>query len=203
MGWSFIPLLAVLVVVMVLMVRRNGGRKTLRERDQKIIDALHPIYEALNNNSKPDEEVVKELAQRMEVRAMLFRVLEQAGLDHLFPEELKNYQDAGASDLAFYLLHPAELGEVPAEVRYKATVERTWESPEGPVPLKYHVYQFLHRNEEWVAGVAGPTIGDDAPYAPSRCTATFYEPFDSKTPDEHVQPVHDSIWPQVAKRLVG
>ncbi|HAA12748.1 MAG TPA: hypothetical protein DCE41_14070, partial [Cytophagales bacterium] len=113
------------------------------------------------------------------------------------------HEAAAASDLAFYLLHPAELGEVAEEMAYLGPIEKGWERLGEPMVLTYHLFTFRHKTGETVARVAGPVIDDDPPYAPSRCTMSFYDTSDGMTHVEHVAKVHDSQWPGVAQRLFG
>ncbi|MEL6537043.1 MAG: hypothetical protein AAFQ98_16600 [Bacteroidota bacterium] len=203
MEWTLIPLGFLLLFFLIRRNRGSASRRALMARDEKVVAALQPVYDALEANQAPDQAVVNELASRVEIRAMLYRLLEQAGLAYLFPEELVTHEAAAASDLAFYLLHPAELGEVVEELTYLGPIEQGWERLSTPMLLVYHLFTFRHKSGETVAGVAGPVIDDDPPYAPSRCTMSYYDPIDSMTHIEHVAKVHDAQWPGVAQRLFG
>lgn len=193
----------VVVWVIYAIWKNFGGNKGTRDRDQLIMMGLQPLYAKLEKDEKPLPFQVEQLANRLELRSMVFRMLETKGYEDTFPQNLNNYVDAGASDLAFYLMHPSELNGVPEAMEHVATVMKEHEGKEGVLPLRYQVYKFPNPQGDWVAGVAGPAVGDEPPYTPMRCTDTFYDPIESLSPEEHVDRVHEKNWPQAAKRYYG
>lgn len=195
--WALIPIAVVLLWMLYAIRKQMGGRKATRRRDEYVIGAMQPLYDALEQGKVPEKNSVVLLARRVELRSMVYRLLQQHEHEGLFPQELITYEAAGESDLAFYLMHPTELDQ-PVEVTFESKVNIAIDG----FGLTYYVHSFLHPTKGKVAGVSGPVVNDDPPYSPAFSTLTFYDVWEETTPQEQVDKVHDTTWPTLHKRLL-
>ncbi|HAA12747.1 MAG TPA: hypothetical protein DCE41_14065, partial [Cytophagales bacterium] len=79
MEWTLIPLGFLLLFFLIRRNRGSASRRALMERDEKVVAALKPVYDAMEANQAPDKDVVQKLAEQVEIRSMLYRLLDQAG----------------------------------------------------------------------------------------------------------------------------
>lgn len=129
------------------------------------------------------------LAERADTRNHLYAKLEEIGKAHLFPAGNRSLERIAESDLVRWLLHPNELGAVPAET------ELVRKLPVAEGVKNGNIFLFRFRSQPshwaadrgWMAGVAGPYWdGDEASDVGS---GTFSElaPFDQMTEEQHVE----------------
>jgi len=133
-----------------------------------------------------------------EIRNYLFDGLMTLGKLSLFPKEFRTQAALAESNMVNWLIFPTELGRAPDEIElmHIATVDRDTE--EGPID--YYIFRFRTfaphwaANDGWMAGVSGPFIQKDAPSTVSYGdTFSCFEPWDSKTPEEHLEVVLENL----------
>ena len=133
-----------------------------------------------------------DVAASAEVRNDLFDELKRIGKPSLFPEEFRTQAALAESDMVNWLTFPGELGRAPDEIELMHVA--TFDSEEGLID--YYVFRFRIWGEEkgWMAGVSGPFLQKDSPSTVA-CGDTFsrFDPWDSKTPEEHLEAVLDNL----------
>jgi hypothetical protein len=176
---------ALLVVNLVL----ASGRQKKRARAK-----LAPVLDPLDAGQHPDPAAVRQLAADRETRNALYEALAERGKESLFPREYRTRQAFAESDLAFWLSHPNELKSVPDEMHLAQVVT----VPTDAGPAEYYLFRFRTREPHWaagkgwMAGVSGPYPKDPAaPLASPVGTFSELEPFDARTPHDHVRAFHE------------
>jgi hypothetical protein len=135
-----------------------------------------------------DPREIGRAAERAETRRIVARALQEKGrLDEL-PEHLRAQPALAEAEMVDWLSHPSELDRPPDEISLEAVVD---------AGAHRQVYVFRFRDgDEWLAGIAGP-YPSDGPPAIDGGGATFsdFEPWDSRTPEQHAQAIIDSLPP--------
>jgi hypothetical protein len=164
--------------------------------NQRILEQIDPIAEAIQNGIEPDSSEIKRLAAEPLTRNELHDVLLFFQRLDLFPNEYHNAQSFAESDMVRWLCHPNELECEPDEIELMGIVTR--EQGKDKTKVEYFVYRFrMHEphwaaKDGWLAGVAGPyQVHEPMP----RAVATFsrFEAYDSKSLEEHVAFSHDKL----------
>ncbi len=132
-----------------------------------------------------------EVAAAPETRGWLFRNLSEQNRSDLFPPMYATKQSFAESAMVSWLTYPTELGSVPDSIELMRTIS------EGDD--EYYLFRFNSSDpdwagEGWMAGVAGP-FDRTAPPSPDAGGGTFsaFEPWESKTPEEHLQSLADIL----------
>ena len=161
------------------------------------------IFSLLRQGKTVDAKHFERVAGRSETRGWLYEELSKLEKPSLMPEKFATQAALAESDLVAWLLHPNELGRVPDEIEMMKAVGV--EMGEPTRTHDYYVFRFRvsepHRPaiEGWMAGVSGPFVHGDLP-AISSLGDTFsaFEPWEGKTPEQHVDAVR-----QIMERLRG
>ena len=184
-----VGLVVVVVGLLVLNLVLASGRQRKQARAR-----LAPVLDPLDAGQVPDPAAVRQLASSRETRNALYDALAERGKESLFPREYRTRQAFAESDLAFWLSHPNELKQSPDEMQLAQVV--TMPSDAGPV--EYYLFRFRTRephwaaDKGWMAGVSGPYPKDPkAPLASPAGTFSELEPFEAKSPQEHVRAFHE------------
>jgi hypothetical protein len=137
-------------------------------------------------------EVFASIGSSPELRCFLFEHLNLLGAIHLFPEEFKSQEYLAESNLVQWLTYPTELGRTPDDIELMEMISATDEQGEE---IEYYIFRFRSSHPEWIergwmAGVSGYYIKKDTPTIDAyKCTFSHFEPWDSKTPEEHLDNV--------------
>ncbi|MCB0840118.1 MAG: hypothetical protein KDD99_25795 [Bacteroidetes bacterium] len=166
------------------------------KREKKLLDRLIPLLDKLEADELPGSEMIQELADDPFTRERLYFILTENELGHFFPEEYLNHQSAAESALVYWLNHGNELGDSPAEMIFMATVYREIEHEQ--IQVVYYVFKFRENNpspgsHEWMVGIAGPYIAEEEPYTHAPGTFSTFEDYESKSPEEHVDWLHNMM----------
>ena len=156
---------------------------------------IAPVTEALARGETPSDTLLMRYAENRETRKVLFEVLDEAQKTDLFPPAYMEWEHVGEADLVAWLCHPNELAAPPAEIELMARVP-------APAPPAGEYLVFRYRTHEphwaadkgWLAGVAGPYVLDGPRRFHGDGTFSRFEPFDSRSPEEHVALVHAAVF---------
>jgi hypothetical protein len=185
--------LAVVAVIAWLYARAVRGQQRAYGA---LLHRISAVTEALARGETPQEALLERFAANRETRKVLFDVLDEAKRRDLFPPEYLAWDKLAEADLIAWLCHPNELGAPPSEIELAAQV---------PAPAStladatYFVFKYRMREphwaakDGWLAGVAGPYDTSGAPCSSARGTFSRFERFESRTPEEHVAAVHQSV----------
>jgi hypothetical protein len=157
---------AVAVVVAALVWLYTGVARGARRRDEAILTALAPLLDRLQQGAPVSQEEVAEAAAIPQQRVPLYPILKELGRLDLFPAPLLDESSQGAARLAYWMIHPNELGGPPAALEPVEIVNRQLAGESR----RFHVYRYRmppgHWAERhgWMLGVAGPFADGDPPY---------------------------------------
>jgi hypothetical protein len=166
-----------------------------KRRDRGLFEQVAPLIEQIKSGKEPDPAEIAKLADRMETRRAVYHALKELHREPLFPEQYLTKQAAAESDLAYWLLHPNELGSVPDGLELMTTVGRQYKGR----PLEYYVFRYRMLEPHWSAadgwmvGVSGPYPEGSPLYCWAPGTFSTFEKYDSKTPEEHVDWLHETM----------
>jgi hypothetical protein len=166
-----------------------------KRRDRMIFSKVAPLIEQVESGKEPDRAEIARLAEQASTRRALYAALEGLGREDLFPEQYMTKQAAAESDLTYWLLHPNELDSVPDGLELMTTVNREHEGRR----LEYLVFRYRMLEPHWAAadgwmvGISGPYLEDSPLYNWAPGTFSTFEKYDSKTPDEHVDWLHETM----------
>src|SRR5262249_43818607 len=115
--------LAILVVGFVIW-RRSSVARGMEERDEKVIERLEPIVKRIESGQEVSLQEIDAIAARPEVRFMLFSILRHLKRSDLLPTNCLSSASQGESALAYWCMHPNELGEAPDAVELVEAFKR-------------------------------------------------------------------------------
>jgi hypothetical protein len=162
-----IAIVALLVAFLAFILwRYRSVVRGARDRDEVILERLEVIGEPLRNAEPIDPATVRALAAKPEVRRLLYAVLERFERLDLFPEEYTTVEEQGKALLAYWMMHPNELQDAPAEIELVESVPRQI----GDTAVRFLVYRYRMlpghwAGPGWILGVAGPFVDGEAPFS--------------------------------------
>ncbi len=134
---EFIVLIIVVVIGFIIWRWTSVGRGA-RQRDEILLKQLDPIGIRIDNGEEVTLQEIEAIAERPEIRYMLINALRQMKREDLVPNKYLSTIDQGTSALAYWMMHPNELGDAPEQIDFIETVER---QVDGKAQL-FHVYRF-------------------------------------------------------------
>ena len=164
-------------------------------RTDEILAEIRSVAEALEAGRDPSREEIARFAAQPRTRNVLLETLQEAGRADLFPGEYATPERMAESDLVFWLCHPNELQAAPDEIEYMGKHSRALEPSRRTGD--YYLFRFRVKaphwaaDEGWMAGVAGPHVTGEKPAPAARGTFSDLAPYDSRTPEAHVDTVHE------------
>jgi hypothetical protein len=169
----------------------GGGRSYVQ-----LAARIESVERRLVAGENPDPADLERFAQDRATRKVLYDALEHHEKLPLFPSKYRTREAMAEADLVVWLNHPNELGSVPDEMELMATL---------PVPAagfenqRYFLFRFRMKpphsaaKDGWLAGVAGPYPIDGPVGSGASGTFSRFEPYDSKSPEEHVRSTHQLV----------
>jgi hypothetical protein len=169
-----------------------GGRKAYLALAARI----DGVEQRLVAKQDPEPEDLERFARDRETRKVLYDALEHHGRLALFPLQYMTAEAMAEADLVLWLAHPNELGTPPDEIELMATLP----APGDAVPNR-RCFVFRYRTKPphwaakdgWLAGVAGPFPVEGVVSSSASGTFSRFEPYDSRTPEEHVQVTYQRV----------
>jgi hypothetical protein len=161
----------------------------------RLTQRIAPVEDRLAAGQDPDPADVERFARDRETRMVLYDALEHHGKLPLFPLQYATPEAIAEADLVLWLCHPNELDAAPDEIELMARI---------PVPgepstdMRYYVFRYRTKpphwatNDGWLAGVAGPYPASGTASPGAAGTFSRFEPYDSRTPEEHVLVTHEA-----------
>lgn len=159
---GFVVLLAAFIIWRWTSVVRGAT-----ERDEKLIARIDPLAKKIDAGQPIMPQEVATLAARPEIRFLLFAALRHMNRSDLLPSGYSASVAQGESALAYWVMHPNELGEAPATIELMETIKR----PVDGRDADFHVFRYKmpagHWAEKdgWLLGLAGPMPVAGEPYS--------------------------------------
>jgi hypothetical protein len=170
----------------------TGSDKSYRQLAARI----QAVETRLAAGGDPDPAEVERFARDRATRRVLYDALQRREKLSLFPSRYRTQEAMAEADLVLWLLHPNELAAVPDAMELMASLPVPGPGFEGQ---RYHLFRFRTRpphwaaDKGWLAGVAGPYRDDGSLEKTAPGTWSELEPFDSRTPEDHVRSSHERI----------
>jgi hypothetical protein len=160
-------LLGIVAALAAWVVWRLGSvRRGARQRDARILRELADIEAALQSNREVPAADITPLAARPHLRRLLFGMLRQYEKAELFPEEHLSRRSQAEAALVYWLMHPNELQDAPADLQHLVTLSRDVQGKEAEFEVFRYKMPVGHwAGSEWILGIAGPFFAGDSPYA--------------------------------------
>lgn len=135
-------------------------------RDERIFPLIEPIAEALAAGERPSATEVETLAGDPAARGMLYQTLKHYESLDLFPSVFRTELSQAEASLTYWMMHPNELQDAPADMKLVETVVRTIDT----VPCRFHVFKYSMpeghwAGTEWILGLSGPFFDSDPPFS--------------------------------------
>ena len=159
--------------------RYTSVARGIRQRDEIILGLVDPIAQQLARGQSPDQAAVRTLALQRHVRPTLYETLKHFERLDLFTSEFTTIQAQGEALLAYWMMHPNELQDPPADVELVENLERKIDDFDATfLVFRYRMPQGHWAGDDWLLGLSGPFYTTDVPYSgiPSafaRCTDKY------------------------------
>jgi hypothetical protein len=191
-GLGILAAIIAFFVVWRLWATYAGGRDSYSGLTARI----EAVERRLVAEQEPEPADLERFAKDPATRKVLYDALEHHGRLGLFPPEYLTPEAMAEADLVVWLAHPNELAATPDDIELMKVVAAPGEAY---AHQRYFVFRYRTRAphwaaaDGWLAGVAGP-YPDDKAFAPG-APGTFsrFEPYDSRTPEEHVRVTHEVV----------
>jgi hypothetical protein len=157
---------AILVALIAFVVWRIGSvGRGARQRDQRILRELAEIEARLRSGDEVDAADIARLASRPHLRGILYGMLRQHRKTDLLPEEHLGRRSQAETALAYWMMHPNELQDPPAELQHVVTLARDVQGHRAEFEVfRYRMSGGHWAGSEWILGLAGPFFQGDSPY---------------------------------------
>lgn len=162
--WTYLGIGALCIVAFLIWRVTSVGRGAAR-RDRRIEQELDPVAQKLFRSEDVAPDEVAAFAQRPELRPHLYSLLKHHERLELFPSDLRVPAAQACGLLAYWMMHPNELGDAPESIE----VEREFERSIDQRPAHFFVLAYRMPPGHWAGqdpllGIAGPFFDGDPPY---------------------------------------
>lgn len=164
--------------------------KALAYRDPYL--KLFAVVSLFRRDLEVKREHLEAVAANAERRNWLFSKLASLNKLSLFPERYRTQESFAESKMVNWLVYPTELGSEPDEIELMKTIEIP-NQDDDDIDL-FYLFRFRTHEPHWAAekgwmvGVSGPFSRKQAPTTNGGwSTFSSFEPWDSKSADEHFQ----------------
>lgn len=165
---------------------------------------LFAVCTLIYNNIPVIDAYVEELAREARTCKRFYRILRGMNKLYRFPDEYLTQEHLAKGDLVHWLMHPAEIGDLPDKIEFVQTFEKNDEI--------FYVFKFTSNKEKfkdkgWMLGISGgykknvePTIDN------SGFTFSDFDKFDEKNILELSEKIITKIseaWKKKAEEIKG
>ena len=164
------PVLYVIAVFLAAVVafvlwRIGSVARGARERDVRILRELATVDAALRAGSELGPTDVAALAGKAHLRRLLFAMLRDHRKEDLFPQEHLSRRSQAEATLVYWMMHPNELQEPPAELEHVVSLSRDVLDRKAEFEIfRYRMPAGHWAGSEWILGLAGPFFAGDSAY---------------------------------------
>ena len=160
------------------------------ERNQALNKELGQIIEKLEKGIDVAQDEIDNLAAKPHLRELLYFSLGQHQQTDLFPEKYCSNLCQAEGKLAYWLMHPNELGDYPKELKLVQSIKRQINGKTGEFIILRYIARAGHWAEDdgWLLGIVGPFYEDELPYFNS---ASAFSRFDDKHEETDINELID------------
>lgn len=154
---------------------------------------LCTVSALLAQGDRPPAALLERAAASAGTRAQLHGILHARKLGHLFPDAWRTFERLAETHMVSWLMYPTELGYAPPEIALGARVEGR--SQEGDAE-QWLLWRFCDEEGQAFAGFTGPYPADCAAEQVLQISVeafSSFEPWASKTPEQHVESMLDTL----------
>jgi len=191
-------LIAILAVWSYLQAPLRRFEKQSEKEFLDKVSGFEDILIQLERKETPSSARVEEVAANPRLRGEFYIMLVFHRREDLFPKKYFNWESFAEGKMVEWLSHPHELGCIPDELELMDKVSA--DDPQLMTTVHYFVYRFRMNRPHpkasggWLAGIVGPhNLKAEPPGSQSRHTCSVFEPYDSRTPQGHVDHILDLI----------
>lgn len=165
MFWYICGGLLVLSLLYLAIRRITSVKRGARTRDDRVHDMVLPIHAKLAKGEPVSKAEVAESGKKHECRCLLYRLLKHYDKTSLIPQEWLTREMEAMAQLAYWMMHPNEFKEAPAQIEVLTKHNRVVASES----LDFYVLRFKMpeghwAGTEWLLGLVGPFGDADLPY---------------------------------------
>ncbi|MDF1839592.1 MAG: hypothetical protein P1V35_17115, partial [Planctomycetota bacterium] len=159
-----IGILAALVAF--VLWRLSSVARGAAKRDGEIAEKLAGLQAKLEQDQSFEDSEVQALGRSPETRPSLFGMLEHFEKLESFPAQWLEVKEQGRAVLAYWMMHPNELGSAPESIEFVQEFERPVNGEAGGFRIyKFQMAEGHWSNREELLGIAGPFLEGQAPFA--------------------------------------
>lgn len=152
---------------------------------------LFSVCTLIYNNIPISDAYIEELAREDRTCKRFYKILREMNKLFRFPEEYLTQENLARADMVYWLMHPAEIGDVPDKIEFVQTFEKNDEV--------FYVFKFKSNKESfkdkgWMIGISGGYKKDiDPTIDNSGFTFSDFEIFDEQKIIEESERIIDKI----------
>lgn len=156
----------VLAVIVFLIWRITSVGRGVRQRDERIMEALRPIGEKLVSGEEITADEVRAFCLRHELRPQLYNTLKYFEKLEFFPAEYSTWESQAEGILAEWMMHPNELQAPPATMECLKRVDREIGDLQATfIVLAYAMPAGHWAGDDHLMGLSGPFVETEVPYS--------------------------------------
>jgi hypothetical protein len=160
-------LLALAVVVIGFFVWRiTSVSRGAGQRDDKIMELLEPIGGKIADGQTLSPSDIESVARFPQARPMLYELLKHFEKLDLFPDRMTELESQGEALLAYWMMHPNELQDPPAQTELVESCPRDIDGKQARfLVYRYKMERGHWAGDDWILGLSGPFFENDVPYS--------------------------------------
>lgn len=165
---------------------------------------LFAVCTLIYNNVPVIDAYIEELARETRTCKRFYRILRGMGKLYRFPEEYLTQEHLAMGDMVHWLMHPAEIGDLPDKIEFVQTFEKNDEV--------FYIFKFKSnkgnfKDKGWMLGISGGYKKDVEPTIDSSgFTFSDFDKFDEKKVIELSDKIINKIneaWKKKAEEIKG
>lgn len=152
---------------------------------------LFAVCTLIYNNIPIADGYIEELAKEDRTCKRFYKILREINKLFRYPEEYLTQERLARADMVYWLMHPAEIGDVPDSIEFVQTFEKNNEV--------FYVFKFksnkeVFKDKDWMIGISGGFKKDIEPIIDnSGFTFSDFEVFDEEKILEEAYRIIDKI----------
>jgi len=127
MQMLYVLLVLGFVVVGFIWWRFTSVARGATQRDDRIVGLVQPMGERLAEGKDVSPDEIAKVLRLPQTRSLVYETLKHFERLDLFPERYKDLTSQGEAHLAYWMMHPNELKDPPAQIELIETCPREYD----------------------------------------------------------------------------